>query len=111
MAQQFKQFVYCNPGSTFNTAGLTAQDLIDGEKFKQYVPITQLGIQAPPGTKFTLNYSSLPIIVGFTGIFQIDLSAGGSIEALNFNADSVNKIAENPNSMIIIDLIYEGGET
>lgn len=108
MAQQFKQFVYCGPGSSYNTAGLTASALIDGSAFNGYTPITQLGIQAPPGTKFNLNYSTLPIIVGFTGIFQIDLSTGGNIEAIKFYSDSINKIAENSSSILIVDLIYEG---
>lgn len=110
MAQQFKQFVYCGD-SNYTTDGLTKNLLTDAQQsiFNRYTPITQLGIQAPPGTKFSLNYSSLPVIVGFTGIFQVDLSAGGTIESIIFDKNSIDYIEEN-NCMLIIDIIYEGEE-
>jgi hypothetical protein len=37
------------------------------------MPIVQLGIQSVPGTKFYLNGSNNPIIIGNTGIYELDL--------------------------------------
>jgi hypothetical protein len=30
---------------------------------------SQLGIQAPPGTKFYINNGTNPVIIGYTGLF------------------------------------------
>jgi hypothetical protein len=39
--------------------------------------ISQLGIQGRPGTSFYLNGSTLPIVLGETGIYEIDLQNYG----------------------------------
>jgi hypothetical protein len=49
-------------------------DLIYQNIFAGYGNITQMGIQAPRGTTFYLNNASnYPIVIGDTGIYEIDL--------------------------------------
>lgn len=63
--------------------------------------IIQLNIQAFPGTAFHINNSTNTIIVGNTGIYEINLEGfNSSINQLNFEAP--------PNGgYIIVDYIYE----
>ena len=90
---------------------LTA-DLLKADKtiFSEEKIIYQLGIQALPGTKFYINDSEYPAIVGTTGLFEIDLSSGVQINHLYFDAASLDVIANNPSAVLIIDTIEEGGE-
>ena len=107
MTQQFKQLIYCNDNSSFNTTNRT--DLISGGAFTSYVHLSQLGVQAPPGTKFYLNGGIQPVIVGFTGLFELDLTLGGSITSIRFDPVSLANINANDSSILIIDMAYMGG--
>lgn len=117
MALIFKQIVYCNDNSIKNfPQDITAAQLVSGNAFKvnmasglTSLPIAQLGVQAPPGTKFYINNSSSPVIIGFTGLFEIDLTGGGSITNLHFDATSLDLIKQNDSAILIIDLVYIGG--
>ena len=51
---------------------LSSLDLSSGTAFVDYMPIVQLGIQALPGTKFNLNTNLDPIIVGASGMYELD---------------------------------------
>lgn len=84
--------------------------LISGSAFAQYVAsgIEQLGIQAIPGTKFYLNNSPDPIIIGTTGIYELDLTNESSITDLRFHADSINNIKNNQSLSLLVDIIYRG---
>ena len=84
-------------------------NLISGSVFSRYVPIIQLGIQAVPGTKFYLNGSNNPIIIGNTGIYELDLQGLTEINSLQFDASSINFISANDNAYLIVDMIYEDG--
>ena len=66
---------------------LTYAKLVDGSVFDtpSCYPIVQLGIQTLPGTKFYLNNSIEPIIVGYTGIYELDLDNQTEIFKLTFN--------------------------
>lgn len=110
MVQQFKQIIYCNDNSAYNQpAGLRAIDLINGAAFSKYTPLSQLGVQAPPGTAFYVNGGDIPAIVGFTGLFDIDLTAGGEINSLKFNSKSLEYIRSNDSAMLIVDMAYWTG--
>ena len=75
------------------------------------MPILQLGIQALPGTKFYLNGSNNPIIIGNTGIYELDLQGLTEISSLSFEANSISLINGNANAYLIVDMIYdEDGE-
>lgn len=107
MLQSFKQFVYCGTGSNRNN--INAETLING--INNYAPIVQLGVQAPPGTKFYINGNTEPVIIGSTGLFSIDLRDNGSISEIRFDRNSVNAIGSNDRFILIVDIAYlAGGE-
>lgn len=109
MSKRVKQFRFYNtksPGQN-NPQNLTLRSLISGSAFSDYMPITQLGIQSLPGTKFYLNNSTSPIIIGYTGIYELDLEGLAEITALSFDAKSLEAVNGNINSYLIIDMIYE----
>lgn len=110
MNQLIKQILYCNDTSPKNSVGITGTQLISGTAFMGYT-IIQIGIQAPPGTKFYINGNDNPCVVGFTGLYEIDLTAGGSITSLSFDEQSINWIAQHDNLILIIDMAYLGGES
>lgn len=78
--------------------------------FTVYAPIQQLGIQTLPGTKFYLNQSLDPIIIGGTGIFELDLrNTTAILSSLRFDKASMLAIKNNPEGYLIVDFVY-GGE-
>lgn len=106
--KKIKQFRYYNDTSDKNNpSGLTAKDLTTGRAFTQYLPIVQLGIQAIPGTKFYINNGQNSIVVGYTGIYELDSSLVYSIRQLNFDTTSVDLIGKNDNGYLLVDIIYE----
>ncbi len=110
MEQKFKQYVYCGKQNNHNyPIGLDGEDLITGALFNNS-SYTQIGIQAPPGTKFYVNASTSPAIVGYSGLFEVDFQSGGLIGELHFDRQSIEYIEQNDSAMLIIDLAYvEGG--
>ena len=112
MAKHIMQFRYYNDEQDNNNQpeDLKAKDLERGENniFSKYTPITQLGIQALPGTRFILNENiEGPVIIGSTGIYELDLEGISKINSLRFDSKSLDLIAKNPNAFLIIDVIYE----
>lgn len=109
MNQSFKQFIYCASGSQHNFPNtLTFEDLITGRFLPADKTISQLGIQALPGTKLYLNGGTVPIIIGFTGLFEIDLSAGGAITNIKVDEKSLREIENNNSAYLVIDIAYWG---
>lgn len=110
MAKKIKQFRWygANTGSGgySDITDLTKESIIDGTAFKDYMPISQLGVQAPPGTDFYLNGSVRPIIVGVSGIYDLDIKNGARITSLKFSKQSLERISKNPRSYLIIDILY-----
>lgn len=110
MAKQVRQFRFY---SSSNTAGknypsnISYYNLVSGSIFADYMPVIQLGVQALPGTKFYLNNSNNPIIIGHTGIYELDLQGLAEITALSFDSRSVEAISANNNAYLIVDIIYE----
>ena len=91
----------------------TIESFFTGSLFAEKTPIYQLGIQALPGTKFFLNGGIDPIIIGATGIYELDLQDKASISALRFDAESmktIEKAGEAGNGFLIVDIVYEGEE-
>lgn len=80
--------------------------LAAGNIFKNYNPVIQLGIQAPPGTKFYINNGMTPVMIGKTGIYELDLEGLGSIASIKFDRNSLNATSEQ--TPIMIDIVYEG---
>ena len=110
MAKQIAQFRYYKEGHINNyPPEITAKQLIDGNAFKNMI-ITQLGIQTLPGVRFHLNDNNPtnpPIIIGSTGIYELDIDGISQIESFWFDNISLETIEKNENAYLIIDMIYE----
>lgn len=88
---------------------LTTTDLASGEVFTDYTPIYQLGIQSQPGLKFNLNTNLDPIVVGASGMYELDLSDSSAVlTSLTFEKESLDLINSNPDGYLIIDIVYQG---
>ena len=112
MARKVQQFRYYGDGDNKNwpnspTEFITGAKLRSGSIFANYLPIKQLGIQTMPGVKFYLNNSSDPIIVGSTGIYELNVENLTTITALNFDLTAINMIKNNELSYIIVDILYD----
>jgi hypothetical protein len=109
MAKQIMQFRYYAEGIDGKgknyPQNISKAKLSSGSIFSNYLPITQLGIQALPGTKFYLNNGTTPIIIGSTGIYELDLEGLSEITNLSFDASSVESISRNNNAYLIVDVI------
>lgn len=120
MAKAVKQFRYYNenhvnnsPQSVPGSEDASLKSLyVNGFVFETpyCYPILQLGIQTLPGTKFYLNSSVEPIIIGFTGIYELDLDNQTEITKITFNEESMTAIENNPNGYLIIDILYDKTE-
>lgn len=106
--KKIQQIRYYNENSNKNNpSGLVMRDLVTGRAFDKYLPIIKLGIQALPGTKFYVNDSAHSIVVGYTGIYELDSDLVYSIRRLNFDQQSINLINDNDNGYLLVDIIYE----
>lgn len=119
MAKQVKQFRYYKDNDPKNypsglssegLSGISFRNLQSGSLFTKYTPIIQLGIQTYPGVKFYLNNGETPIIVGYTGIYELNVEGIADISSLKFDGMSLNQISKNDGAYLIIDIIYEDGE-
>ena len=124
MAYKVKQFRYYNDKSSEVTESkrnqpttldgtttlITSEHYVNGDVFGKHFPVTQLGIQALPGTKFYLNEAVDPVIIGATGIYELDLTNGIQISKISFAFDSMEIIKNNDNAFLIVDIIYDDGE-
>ena len=75
MAKHIMQFRYYGDNHIDNQPrGIIKEQLTqNGGIFTKYLPFTQLGIQTLPGSRFYLNNAESPIIVGSTGIYELEL--------------------------------------
>lgn len=87
---------------------MTKASLVSGSIFNSITPIIKLGIQAIPGTRFRVNSNKDWIIIGMTGIYELDLSASSAtIMKLQFDETSLDIIDKNENAYLIIDIMSE----
>ena len=79
--------------------------------FADYAPIQQIGIQTLPGTRFYINNNTEPVIIGASGIYEIDLRGTTAIiSSIHFASESMKMIDEAENGYLIIDLVHQGGD-
>lgn len=113
MSNTIRQYRFYGVNSNKNYNINNVEDLITGNFISGYAPIVSLGIQALPGTCFYLNDSIEPIIIGETGIFEIELKGVIEISKIQFDCVSLDTIAKNQSAILIIDTVYispeEGG--
>ena len=107
MAKRVKQFIYSPSNS--NSSTLSYKTLTSGEAFRDCPSIIQLGIQSLPGTKFFVNGNYNPVIVGSSGIYELDLDGLAEITKLYFSGQSIVDI-ENSSMDLIIDILFESEE-
>ena len=107
MKKQIKQIRYYGVNNENNSRKDLRELLIAGSGKIFPDSIIALGIQTFPGVKFYLNNSEEPIIVGPSGIFEINLMDNCEINFLHFDEKSIDFIdAESNNAYLIIDIIY-----
>lgn len=108
MANKVVQYRYYGEGNENNyPKDASATSFVNGSAFL-HMPILQLGIQTLPGVKIHINsQTSTPVIIGATGIYELDLSNNVEINSLYIDAFSMENIQSNPNSYLIIDTVYE----
>ena len=113
MINTIRQYRFDGINSSKNYNISNVRDLVTGSFISGYAPIVQLGIQALPGTRFYLNDAIEPIIIGDTGIFEIELKGVIEISKIQFDCVSLDTIAKNKSAILIVDTIYisqeEGG--
>lgn len=109
MARKVVQVRYYGEKNENNQpAGLSSVQMRSGSAFSKYMPVKQLGIQTLPGTKFYLNGAIEPIIIGNTGIYELNVENLTEITSLNFDYTSLKLINESPSTAyIIVDMLYE----
>lgn len=107
MKKSIQQYRFFAPDSPQNYAIETTEKLVDGTFFGEKVPIFQLGIQGLPGTRFYLNDTVTPVIIGDSGIFEIELGKGiTEISKVKFDCASLDAIAKSQDAYLIIDTLY-----
>lgn len=108
--KQIRQFRYYKDGDSRNyPSNMTLSNLVHGNIFSGYGSITQMGIQARPGTLMFLNNSQYQIAIGETGIYEIDLEGYGQIYAIRFDSKSLSDYeAPGGSARLLIDIIFEG---
>ena len=117
MAKVVRQFRFytMNSGSTMYTKNYPrdakVQDYSSGSVFDKIgcFPIVQLGVQALPGTKMYLNGSTESIIIGSTGIYELDLDGIAETVQLQFDYESMMTINNNDTAGLIVDIIWDDG--
>ncbi len=101
-------YTYCTNNSPSETS--TSKNILEmfesGEVFESVYPISELGIQAPPGTKFYLNGSVYPIVMGASGIYDLDIKNGARVTGLSFHRESLQDIVTSGSSYLIVDVLY-----
>lgn len=108
MAKKVAQFrYYGDKNEQTYPSSLTKTELRKGKTFWNYSPIKQLGIQTMPGVKFYLNGSTEPVIIGTTGIYELNVENLADITSLSFDYTSLSMIEDSETAYLIIDLLYE----
>ena len=112
--KQIKQFVYYGLNDSRNTPqGSEFSNPWIYNLFSQYRQISHLGIQGEPGVLFCINGSKDEdaIMMGNTGIYEIDLDGVGYISSLRFLEGELKRFYPEGSSgerRLIVDFIYEG---
>lgn len=106
------QYRYYGAGSAKNCPEeLAPTDLISGDFLDMTkTPIIQLGIQSFPGAQIYLNGGSDPIILGASGIYELELSAVAEVSAIRLSKETVDILDGSPSAYLLIDIMYEGEE-
>ena len=120
MATKIKQLRFYNAEADSNgnivsdpnnaPSGVSYKYYCDDTSFRYFAPIYQLGSQTLPGTKVYFNQSTTPVIIGASGVYELDLTNTTAIlNSIRIDPESMQTINDLPNGYLIVDLVY-GGE-
>lgn len=111
MAKHINQIRYYGDGNSKNyPTGLTLSNLQSGSVFHNTLPIVQLGIQTLPGMKIFINNHTNPVVIGQTGIYELNVDGISYITDLRFDSATLRVINSNQrNAYLIVDYLYEKG--
>lgn len=112
MARAVRQYRYYSENDSNNyPSNISLANLCNGNIFRdpQVFPVVALGIQTLPGTKFYLNGSNNPIIVGSTGIYELDVIDKAEIVNILLDYTSMLAIRDSDVGYLIIDVLYDTG--
>lgn len=111
MARAIKQFRYYGDADVRNqpSGAISLTTLANGQVFRDsnIFPVLAIGIQTLPGTKFYLNGSPDPIIVGSTGIYELNVVNKAEIVNILIDAVSLLSIRDSDAGYLIIDVLYD----
>ena len=112
MAKYINQVRYYGDGNTKNSASnVSLTTLQSGSVFHGTLPIVQLGVQTLPGMKIYINHHTNPVIVGQTGVYELNVDGISYITDLCFDGSTLNVINKNQsNAYLIVDYLYEQEE-
>jgi hypothetical protein len=60
-----------------------------------------------PGTKFYLNNGLNPIVIGYTGIYELNVNNLAEITSLRFDHASLSKLNSASDTYLFVDIIYD----
>lgn len=109
MAKEIFQLRYFGEGhgNNFPTT-ISQQMLLEGSFLPKNSSIIKLGIQSIPGLKFYINDNTSPIMLGSSGLYEIDLThTTGVITSLKFDNQILDNFSNYNNSYLFIDMIME----
>lgn len=111
MSKKIKQFRWYGDNDSRNSPAnisdeekVSIDNYVDGSVFSDVYPIAQLGIQGPPGLRFYLNGSVNPIVIGASGIYDLEVKKGARITGLEFDKQSLQRVASY--NYLIVDILY-----
>ena len=108
----FNQVIYNADNSDYNVPSSLVTQKDVNTVLRTYTSIYHLGVRTIPGTKIYFNGDTEhPIIIGFSGVFEIDFTdlSQGFISNISVDADSLAKIAENKSAYLVFDILYLAG--
>lgn len=109
---QFRYYSDDNPNNSYPAVESENYSVFCADTaFRGYAPIHQFGIQTLPGTKIYINQSQNPIIIGGTGMLEIDCDATtATINTFRIDQSSMEIIRNLPNGYLVIDIVYGSEE-
>ena len=109
MSKVLRQIRYYGDNANLKNTppGLTWNQLFSGEAFQEYYPLYQIGVQGLPGTKFYLNDSLYPVVLGSTGIYELEDNGQSQVVSLSFDKAALEKInsMDSLSAGLIIDIM------
>jgi hypothetical protein len=104
-----KTYQYRFQASNNGVSNITnSNDLVTGAAFNENFSkgVEQIGIQALPGTRFKMSTGPDWVIIGTTGIYELDLTGRATIGDLSFDKASIDIISQTK-TPLLVDIVYK----